>query len=39
MEEEYTFVYVEDKTYKWFHDRSIQELLMKWLVNLRQTHV
>ncbi|XP_021934233.1 uncharacterized protein C11orf70 homolog isoform X1 [Zootermopsis nevadensis] len=30
MEEEYTFVYVEDKTYKWFHDRSIQELLMKW---------
>jgi hypothetical protein len=30
MDEEYNFVYVEDKKYNGFQDPSIQDLLMKW---------
>jgi hypothetical protein len=34
MEERYNFVYVEGKKYNGFEDASVQDLLMKWWVQL-----
>jgi hypothetical protein len=39
MEEKYNFVYIEDKKFKWFDDPCIQQLLMKWYVQLHQIKV